>query len=421
MNIIKYAQFKERKIFVFTLLLCCLLLSLLFSFAACDKQIVEPVAEQEANHSPDCLVESDVAPAPSYVQNEDLTQDYLPENYSIELEPILVPLPMSHRAIAAGNFRSLVITDGRLWAWGYNESGQLGDGTTENKTIPVQIGTDTDWVSVCVGISHTVALKVDGSLWTWGCNMHGALGDGTTEIRAYPVQIGGTDWAYVVAGDAHTMAIKSDGTLWGWGWNSFGQVGDGMVIERGDYRVLEPVQIGTYTDWVRVMPGRIRTMALRADGSLWFWGSDQYLYIGNGPPRISSSIPFRQIYSTPMQIGTYEDWIRMMPPSIRGTDFEIRKDGSLWAWGINSNGQLGDGTTIDRDAPVQIGTDMDWVDIALGDNRTVAIKADGSVWSWGWVGPVNHDVDVVEVFSLIGDGGDEDRHYPVMIIGSRYQ
>jgi len=389
-------------------------------------------------------VESDIASEPYYEQDTDETPYYSLVDYPTEPEPRLLPSPMPHRIIAAGSFHSLVITDGSLWAWGSNTFGQLGDGTTENRATPVQIGAYTDWMSVDIGRGYTVALKTDGSLWAWGNNEFGNLGDETTENRASPVQIGNAAWATIATGDVHTMAIKTDGTLWGWGLNNYGQIGgDDTVTERRNHiKVLEPVQIGAYSDWVRVMPSRTRTMALRADGSLWFWGCSQYLSFGDGPPRFSSSNSSRRIYKTPVQIGTYEDWIRMMipTPSSHRANFEIREDGSLWARGNNWAGVLGDGTTIDRDTPVQIGTDTDWVDIALGDSRAVAIKADGSVWSWGWWGVANHDcycfylrmtgviaaggtswgcADCTAI-SMIGDGTyGENRHSPVKILEGR--
>jgi len=281
-------------------------------------------------------------------------------DYSTEPELALSPSPVPHNTIAAGIFHSLVIIDGSLWAWGFNADGELGDGTNENRNRPVQVGTDTDWVSVAVGMSHTVALKADGSLWAWGNNFHGQLGDGTTENRFSPVQIGtDTDWANIVAGSDYTVAIKTDGTLWAWGHNAHGQFGCEIVSEFMDgSKVLEPAPIGTY-----------------------------------------------------------EVWTQMTTPSMCDTNFLIKEDGSLWAWGNNSHGQLGDGTTTSRDTPVQIGTDTDWVNVVLGDTRAVAVKTDGSVWSWGWAGFCSCDEEDYDGISWIGDGTHgEDRHTPVKIL-----
>ena len=337
--------------------------------------------------------------------------------YSAEFEPLVVLTPTSPSTIAVGEFHSLVIADGSLWAWGNNWHGQLGDGTTTNRAKPVQIGADTDWASIAAGGGHTVAIKIDGSLWAWGYNWHGQLGDGTTENRIAPVQIGSNiDWASVFAGDSYTMAIKTDGSLWAWGRNCSSQLGDGTTEDR-----LTPTQIGTDTGWIRAMPDAMHTLALKNDGSLWFWGSNLRISFGSAPPRFASSPLPARIYNMPVQIGTYEDWIRMITEREWHSDFLIKDDGSLWARGSNGDSQLGDGTTIDRDIFVQIGTDANWVSIVSNGSRTVAIKNDGSVWSWGWAGrrTLCYEEGMFLALSMIGDGGNENRHSPVKIIKGR--
>lgn len=197
---------------------------------------------------------------------------------------------------AAGYYHSVALkSNGTLWAWGGNQWGQLGDGTTTNKYSPVQIGTDNNWVSVAAGIYHTVALKSDGTLWAWGNNQYGQLGDGTTTNKYSPEQIGtDNNWASVTAGDYHTVALRSGGTcgdtLWAWGYNGEGELGDGTTTQRNS-----PVQIGTDNNWMSVTAGPYHAVA-------------------------------------------------------------IKSDNTLWTWGFNLQGQLGDGTTTDKHSPVQIGT-----------------------------------------------------------------
>ena len=230
------------------------------------------------------------------------------------------------------------------------------------------MGTDTDWVSVVVSIEHTIALKTDGSLWAWGLNGAGQLGDGTTENRSSPVQIGtDTDWVSIHAADNHTMAIKTDGTLWGWGHNLHVRIGEEIVSDYIDgTNILKPTQINAYEFWIR------------ATTPIPLWRRWTYLF--------------------------------------------IKEDGSLWGWGNNHFGQIGDGTTIDRDTPVQIGMDTDWEKVAFGGGRVIAVKTDGSVWSWGWGGfpeggPWTCDLGFCTNVSMIGDGTHcEDRHSPVMIL-----
>src|ERR1043165_6518327 len=155
------------------------------------------------------------------------------------------PYRSNYQRMACGNnsHSSFEIRGGTLWAWGNNNSGQLGDGTTINSGTPTQIGTDTKWASITCGSGYTMALKNDGTLWAWGNNSSGQLGDGTTTDKTTPTQIGtDTKWVGIACGDRHTVAVKSDGTLWAWGYNGTGQLGDGSTIDKAS-----PIQIGADT------------------------------------------------------------------------------------------------------------------------------------------------------------------------------
>jgi len=179
------------------------------------------------------------------------------------------------------------------------------------------------------------------------------LSDATT-----PNNING-DWATVAAGRYHKVAIKKDGTLWAWGDNHYGQLGDGSLITKN-----APVQIGIDTDWEYVCAGSRHTAAIKTDGTLWEWGN--------------------AVAYSPIQIGTDADW-----RSVAAGNFytvAIKKDGTLWAWGQNFQGQLGDGTTTDRDEPVQIGIGTNWKSVSAANFHTVAIKTDGTLWEWGIAG-----------------------------------
>ena len=170
----------------------------------------------------------------------------------------------------AADHTAAVKSDHTLWTWGFNQDGELGDGTQIERHGPVQVGADNHWSTVAAGAAHTVALKTDGTLWVWGNNFYGQLGDGTQTQRLSPVQVGtDTNWVTVSTGQVFTTAIKSDGTLWAWGRNNSGQLGDGSVTDRH-----APVQIGTDTDWVSVSAGYEYTGAVKSDGTLWAWGAN---------------------------------------------------------------------------------------------------------------------------------------------------
>jgi len=279
--------------------------------------------------------------------------------------------------------------DGTLWAWGDNSYGVLGDGTITYRSVPVRIGTATNWASVSTGLFHTVAVKADGTLWAWGRNDRGQLGNGKGGGRANmilsPTRIGtAMNWASVYAGEEHTVAVRTDGSLWAWGSNSAGQLGNGE--EGRANMILSPTRIGTDNNWASVSAGAFHTVAVRTDGTLWAWGSNQFGQLGNG----GGGDGDRSL--NPIQVGAAANWASSSVGI--GHTLAVGRDGSLWVWGWNQDGQLGDGTTNVRSTPVRIGTDTNWTSVAtnqgfassmggLTRSFSVATKADGSIWAWG--------------------------------------
>jgi hypothetical protein len=289
------------------------------------------------------------------------------------------------KAVAAGDAHTLALkTDGSLWAWGFNGRGRLGDGTTKERSLPVQVLTGV--AAVAAGSQHTLALKTDGSLWAWGGNHHGRLGDGTTTARLSPVQVL-TGIAAVAAGAEHTLALKADGSLWAWGRNNFGQLGDGTTTDR-----LLPVQV--LTGVTTAAAGFGHTLALKADGSLWAWGQNNYGQLGDGTTTDRRS---------PVQVLSGGATIA----AGAAHTLALKPDGSLWAWGRNNDGQLGDGThgtSAIRMRPVQVLTGV--AAVAADYRHTLAFKVDGSLWAWG-----NND------HGKLGDGTTTNRPRPVQVSG----
>ncbi len=167
-------------------------------------------------------------------------------------------------AIAAGGDHTLALkTDGSLWAWGANNFGQLGDGTTTNRSTPTPILTGV--AAIAAGSYHTLALKTDGSLWAWGSNDYGQLGDGTTTNRSTPTPIL-TGVAAIAAGGYHTLALKTDGSLWAWGYNHYGQLGDGTTTNR-----TSPVQLMGVANDPPAAPTHLGVQAVSTTGITLAW------------------------------------------------------------------------------------------------------------------------------------------------------
>ena len=265
--------------------------------------------------------------------------------------------------------------NGTLWAWGggITTSGRLGDNTNTNRSSPVQTITGgTNWKQSSCGYRHTAAVKNDGTLWCWGSNTNGILGDNTTVARSSPVQTitVGTNWKQVACGYRHTAAVKNDGTLWCWGLNTEGRLGDNTTVTKSS-----PVQTITVgTNWKQVACGAIHTAAVKNDGTLWCWGSNANGRLGDNTA-VSKSSPVQTIAG-----GT--NW-KQVAGGYSHTA-AIKTDGTLWLWGRNNRGQLGDNTLTDKSSPVQTITGgTNWKQVACGAEHTAAVKNDGTLWLWG--------------------------------------
>ena len=287
----------------------------------------------------------------------DLSNVYVTKEYIMDWYPDLVPQ---------------LITP-QLWTWGRNIYGQLGDNTTVNKSSPVTtVAGGTNWKQVSCGQNHTASIKTDGTLWTWGYNSIGQLGDNTAVNKSSPntTIAGGTNWKQVACGTFHTTAIKTDGTLWTWGYNGFGQLGNNSTVDKSSPNTT----IAGGTNWKQVACGQSHTASIKTDGTLWTWGRDSYGQLGDNTT-VNKSSPVTTIAG-----GT--NWKQVAGGNYHTAS--IKTDGTLWTWGRDNYGQLGDSNTVNKSSPVQVsGGGTNWKQVACGYGYTATIKTDGTLWTWG--------------------------------------
>ncbi len=269
---------------------------------------------------------------------------------------------------ACGNFSLGLKADGTVWAWGANQSGQLGDSTNTLRFSPVSVANLSGIKAISCAGSHSLALKEDGTVWAWGFNQSGQLGDGTSTSSNVPVQVSGLDGVTAIgAGNNHSLACKSDGTAWTWGGNGSGQIGDGTTTPRST-----PVRVSGIQGVKAVAGGNLHSLALLSDGTVWGWGSNAGGQLGDGTTTVRM---------TPVQVRT----LTGITAIEAGDAFSIalKDDGTAWTWGANGAGQLGDGTNIARNSPVQVAGLTDVAEVTAGGNFALALRRGGIVVGWG--------------------------------------
>lgn len=298
--------------------------------------------------------------------------------------------------VSAGLHHALLLkSNGTLWAWGSNQYGEIGNNSTDPSYSPVQILPGTLWKEISASRWYSsMAIKSDGTLWAWGNNDYGKLGIGSTMPKNIPTQIGSeTNWAKISAGNTHCLAIKADGSLYAWGYDSFGELGDGL--SQTEYH--SPKRIGNKNNWIYVSAGSQHSMGIQSDGTLWAWGANV-----NGELGLDDT----DNRFEPTQVGTDKDWKQVCIGLFH--TLAIKKDGSLWAWGDNQYGKLGNGGTDPSHVPIRIGLENDWKQVSCMNGKvSLALKNNGTVWGWG----LNQNGE-------IGDGSTDVKYFPTPAIGA---
>ena len=273
--------------------------------------------------------------------------------------------------ITTGSAHSCALRQtGTITCWGWNEDGQLGDGTTSDSSVPVEVLNITDATQITTGSHHSCALRQTGTITCWGWNEYGQLGDGTYSSSSVPVEVLNiTDATQITAGGEHSCALRQTGTITCWGYNEYGQLGDGTT----SYYSSVPVEVLNITDATQITAGRWHSCALRQTGTITCWGYNEYGQLGDGTTSYYSSVPVEVLNITDATQITAGRW----------HSCALRQTGTITCWGDNEDGQLGDGTTSDSRVPVEVLNITDATQITAGHRHSCALRQTGTITCWG--------------------------------------
>lgn len=296
--------------------------------------------------------------------------------------------------IASGGYHTLALkSDGTVWAWGYNNYGQLGNGTTTTSSLPIQVSGLSNITDIGAGLSYSLAVSSNGKVYAWGRNNFGQLGDGTYNNSSTPVQVSGLNGITVTAiggGQGHCLVLTSTGTVYAWGYNISGQLGNGTYNDSPT-----PVQVSGLSSISKIEVGYNQGMALKNDGTIYVWGYNGYgqLGLGNYNDRNVPAV---------LSLGT-----GITATAIAGRGFHsmaIGSDGKLYTWGRNDYGQLGNGNTTQTNIPsaITLPAGVTFTAIAGMYYHSIALGSDGKLYSWG-----RND------YGQLGNGTTSEAHTPV--------
>jgi len=273
-------------------------------------------------------------------------------------------------AMAAGNGHTcLMNSSGTASCWGSNDAGQVGDGTTTERTAPVAVRGGLSFIALVAGYSHTCGLTGTGTAYCWGRNFYGQLGDGTTIWRTAPVAVsGGLNFVALAASATHTCGLTGSGTAYCWGGNFVGQLGDGMTTSR-----TTPGAVRGGLSFIALAAGYSHTCGLTGTGTAYCWGWNMDGQLGGGtgtnqvpPVAVSGGLSF-----VALAAGGYHTC-------------GLTSGGMAYCWGRNASGQLGDGTASNRATPVTVSGGLSFVSLAMGGWHTCGLTGSRTAYCWGW-------------------------------------
>ena len=332
--------------------------------------------------------------------------------------PALASQAGAGEKVAVGQAHSLAVnSEGQVFAWGDNEYyGQLGDGTTDQRTTPVPVTRSgvlagQRITSVAAGNRYSVALSSTGEIYTWGENTQGQLGDGTTTHRSVPVKltrseaIAGVSFSAISAGEDHTLALSSTGEIYTWGENFQGQLGDGTTTRRTTAVAVTTSGVLDGVTIVAIAAGQHHSLALSSDGRVFSWGGNAEGQLGDGTT---------DQRTTPVAVTTSGVLAGVSISAIaagRNSSFALGSNGRVYSWGFNTNHELGDGTTVSRLEPVAVTTSgvlsgVSISAISAGYFGGYVLDTEGRAYSWG---------SYFISRGLLGDGGVADGTLPVAV------
>ena len=277
--------------------------------------------------------------------------------------------------LTAGTAFSALIdnSSGMVWAWGLNLNGQLGDNSTTQRVTPVSVaGAVKTFCKISAGFNHTVAIDKNGRAWAWGGNINGQLGDNSITSRRTPVSVLGAvkTFCQIAAGGNHTVAIDKNGRVWAWGANTSGILGDNSTTQR-----LTPVSVaGAVKTFCQIAAGGTHTIGLDKNGMVWGWGANTNGRLGDGTT--TSRL-------TPVSVAGAVKTFCNIAVGFTHT-IGLDKNGMVWGWGANTVGQLGDNSTTQRVTPVSVlGAVKTFCQIGASLYTSFGIDKNGTIWGWG--------------------------------------